>query len=101
MGKHMRWFRAAIWIAGITALTTACNNGPRVTAVTSTRFEVATASVVLGAKQLLLDTSNGDVWWLEGERSGDAEWVLLARGPEDVREPLSQVLSEVAQELRD
>jgi hypothetical protein len=50
------------------------------------RFEVATASVVLGARQLLVDTSNGDVWMLDGDRAPEAQWLLLARGPEDIRE---------------
>lgn len=63
------------------------NSGPHSTTVSATRFEVVTGSVVLGARQLLVDTSNGDVWMLEGDRAPDASWVLLARGPEDVREP--------------
>jgi hypothetical protein len=62
------------------------NEGRRVTAVSSSRFELETGSVVLGAKQLLVDTANGDVWILEGGRAPDAKWVLLARGPEDARE---------------
>ena len=70
----------------------ACNNGPRVTTISSTRFEVTTGSVVLGAKQLLVDTSNGDTWILEGERSAEPRWVLRARGPEDVREPIAKDL---------
>lgn len=55
--------------------------------VADNRFEVATASVILGARQLLVDTSNGDVWMLEGDRSPQAHWVLLSRGPDDVRTP--------------
>jgi hypothetical protein len=45
---------------GMSAL--ACfNSGPHTTTISSTRFEVETASVVLGARQLLVETSNGDV----------------------------------------
>ena len=61
------------------------NSGPHSTTISSTRFAVETGSVVLGARQLLVDTSNGDVWVLEGERNPQARWVLLARGPEDIR----------------
>ena len=61
------------------------NSGPHTTTLAASRFEVATSSVVLGGQQLLVDTSNGDVWVLEGARSPDAHWVLLVRGPEDAR----------------
>ena len=79
-----------------TLLGISCHNGPRNIEVSSTRFEVATGSVVLGARQLLVDTSNGDVWILEGTRPGVAQWALLARGPEDAREsePLAVELLE-------
>jgi hypothetical protein len=77
----------AVAIALLLATTTAWyNKGGTHTTISSTRFEVTTGSVVLGAKQLLVDTSNGDVWILEGNVP-DAHWVLLARGPEDVRDP--------------
>ena len=61
------------------------NSGPHKTMISSTRFAVETGSAVLGARQLLLDTSNGDVWVLEGVRDPEPRWVLLARGPEDIR----------------
>ncbi len=63
------------------------NEGRTTTIVSATRFEVTTGSVVLGARQLLVDTANGDVWILEGDRAPGAQWVLLARGPDDAREP--------------
>ena len=62
------------------------------------RFEVATASVILGARQLLVDTSNGDVWMLEGDRAPEAQWVLLSRGPEDAREPEPAVVEDGAED---
>jgi len=73
--------------AGCVLMASACfnGNGPK-TVVTGDRFEVATASVVLGARQLLVDSSNGDVWVLEGDGAPEARWVLLARGPEDARQ---------------
>lgn len=82
----MRATSALLSIAiGMSAL--ACfNSGPHTTTISSTRFEVETGSVVLGARQLLVDTSNGDVWVLEGDRALEARWVLLARGPEDIRQ---------------
>ena len=79
---------AAMLIALLT--TVACfnrNNPQNNKIIADNRFEVATASVVLGASQLLVDTSNGDVWVLDGDRAPDAQWVLLTRGPEDAREP--------------
>ena len=70
-------------------LTLACfnRNNPQSNILADNRFEGATASSVLGARQLLVDTSNGDVWMLDGDRAPDAQWVLLTRGPEDAREP--------------
>ena len=55
--------------------------------VADDRFVVVTGSLVLGARQLLVDSSNGDVWMLDGDRAPEARWVLLSRGPEDAREP--------------
>ena len=81
--------RKTIAFAGVAAaaLATACFNGNSPTSITlDNRFEVTTASVVLGARQLLVDTSNGDVWMLQGDRAPGAEWVLLTRGPDDARE---------------
>ena len=62
------------------------------------RFQVATASVILGARQLLVDTSNGDVWMLEGDRAPEARWVLLSRGPDDAREPEPVELQDIGEE---
>ena len=78
---------ATILTAATLMLTTfACfNSGPHTNTIAASRFEVATGSVVLGARQLLVDTSNGDVWMLEGDQPPSAQWVLLARGPSDVR----------------
>lgn len=80
----------AFLVMGCMLATVACFNNhkaQRNTIEAGNRFEVATASVVLGARQLLVDSSNGDVWVLEGDRAPGAEWVLLTRGPEDAREP--------------
>jgi hypothetical protein len=78
----------ALLLGGLAAVTLGCfNDGQQNTTISATRFEVATGSVVLGARQLLVDTSNGDVWMLEGDRAPNARWVLLVRGPEDAREP--------------
>jgi hypothetical protein len=78
---------ATILVAGMLMLVTlACFNSGHTNTIVESRFEVATGSVVLGARQLLVDTSNGDVWMLEGDQSPSAQWVLLARGPEDARE---------------
>lgn len=74
-----------------TALACFNDNSPQhVDIAADNRFQVATASVILGARQLLVDTSNGDVWMLEGDRAPEARWVLLSRGPDDARklEPL-------------
>jgi hypothetical protein len=80
--------RATSILAAVATATLAIgcfNSGPYSTTVSSSRFEVETGSVVLGARQLLVDTSNGDVWALEGGRDAEGQWVLLARGPEDAR----------------
>ena len=83
---------APIAFMALAILALGCfNSGRQTTTISSSRFEVETGSVVLGAKQLLVDTSNGDVWILEGGGPPNAEWILLARGPEDVREPLVEV----------
>jgi hypothetical protein len=78
---------AMLSAAALMLMTFGCfNSGPHTNTIAASRFEVATGSVVLGARQLLVDTSNGDVWMLDGDRAPSAQWVLLARGPEDARE---------------
>jgi hypothetical protein len=84
----------ALPLAGLVLAGAACFNSPHNNVVEADhRFELTTASVVLGGRQLLVDTSNGDVWMLEGERAPGARWVLLARGPEDLREPARPEIS--------
>ena len=78
----------ALLLIALASTIVGCWNVNRSQNITAdNRFQVATASVILGARQLLVDTSNGDVWMLEGDRAPEARWVLLSRGPEDVREP--------------
>jgi hypothetical protein len=77
----------ALLLVALVSTSVACWNVNRSQNITAdNRFEVATGSLVLGARQLLVDTSNGDVWMLDGDRAPEARWVLLSRGPEDVRE---------------
>ncbi len=78
----------ALLLVALASTIVGCWNVNRSQNITGdNRFQVATASVILGARQLLVDTSNGDVWMLEGDRAPEARWVLLSRGPEDAREP--------------
>lgn len=82
---------AALLCAGIALFALACwEHGSRNILVESRRFEVVTGSVLLGARQLLVDTATGDVWQLEGQ---PPRWEVLARGPEDVRSVPPQLLS--------
>lgn len=80
----------ALLCAGSALLGLACwEHGSRNILVEARRFEVVTGSVLLGARQLLVDTATGDVWQLEGQ---PPRWSLLARGPDDVREVPAQLL---------
>ena len=103
MGKHTRSTRPPVVTLGLSlglaALGTACDNGPRITTVSATHFEVVTGSIVLGGRPLLVDTSNGDVWILEGERSDNPHWSIFTRGPDDVRPP--ELASLLSPEARD
>ena len=86
--------RALLLIALVSTMVGCWNVNRSQTTSASNRFEVATASVILGARQLLVDTSNGDVWMLEGDRAPEARWVLLSRGPDDAREPEPAVVED-------
>ena len=77
----------ALMLVVLASATVACWNQGSKNIIADNRFEVATASLVLGARQLLVDTSNGDVWMLDGDQAPEARWVLLTRGPDDAREP--------------
>ena len=79
----------ALLLVALVSTTAACWNVNRSqnNVVADDRFVVVTGSLVLGARQLLVDSSNGDVWMLDGDRAPEARWVLLSRGPEDAREP--------------
>ncbi len=79
--------RALLLIALASTVVACWNVNRSQNVIAGNRFEVATASVILGAGQILVDTSNGDVWMLEGNRAPEARWVLLSRGPDDAREP--------------
>ena len=77
----------ALMLVVLVSATVACWNQNQRNIIADNRFEVATASLVLGARQLLVDTSNGDVWMLDGDQAPEARWVLLTRGSDDAREP--------------
>lgn len=82
--------RALLLVIALASTIVGCwnvNKSQRNDIVADNRFVVATGSVILGAPQLLVDTSNGDVWMLQGDLAPEARWVLLSRGPEDAREP--------------
>ena len=79
----------ALLLVALLSTSAACWNVNRSqnNVVPDDRFVVVTGSLVLGARQLLVDSWNGDVWMLDGDRAPEAHWVLLSRGPEDAREP--------------
>ncbi len=82
----------AVVVASILAGVGCFNEGGHNYEVSATRFEVVTGSPLLGARQLLVDQSNGDVWVLDGTAAPNAKWVLLSRGPKDVRKPKKTVV---------
>ncbi len=90
----------ALLLVVLASTTVACfnENRSRNNINADNRFEVATASVILGAGQLLVDTSNGDVWMLDGDRAPEARWVLLSRGPDDAREPEPVELQDIGED---
>ncbi len=73
-------------LVALCLLASACwESRSRNTVVAGGRFHVvATAASDLGS-QLLVDSGTGDLWELERGNDGSA-WVLLARGPEDLRD---------------
>jgi hypothetical protein len=92
MSKGIRTSIVAGVLVAIAVLASACwESRSRNTVVAGGRFQLEAAAASDLGPQLLLDSATGDLWKLE-ERSDGRSWVLLARGPEDLRDLDADIL---------